>query len=303
MLGIGLSRVFGVYVASSVKSKYSSSPSRPSKSTMAQVENLVPNSMNLTWEDRFPGLTPRFNAYVDILENVEIDNTSFIIITELVLVKSLPQFYITRSFEELDHFLEQVEASSAGLKIPSSPKIARSIDVIRDYLRKLIVSLSVEAKQEKLPGLKKIRILLEAFLTEGGTEELLTSTLKQILINSRLKDTEREAKRREWKLVGQKSKSLRSGWANWINLLVYDEGELERSFALLPKHELASSLPEPYKEAESQFVLFVAYTLHFILSSEGGSDLLKSIITIHKLMPYKLMRLGLSLVNPTLAIK
>lgn len=65
-----------------------------------------------------------------------------------------------------------------------------------------------------------------------------------------------------------------------------------------------AALPTDYKLVEEWARIWVAYTLHYVfISSPTAKELLNLVKSFHDLTPYAALKLGLSLVNPTIAIR
>ncbi|KAG0146816.1 hypothetical protein CROQUDRAFT_92123 [Cronartium quercuum f. sp. fusiforme G11] len=113
--------------------------------------------------------------------------------------------------------------------------------------------------------------------------------------------------RSKWVEVGESVRTAKAGYQAFIHRLINDDDELDRAFKLVAtydKLELIGKEDEIYGHSERWASLWLAYVIHFVYISGPDSEELRAlVIKVDGLIPYELMKQGLKIVNPTLAIK
>lgn len=271
----------------------------------------------------------RYNALLSVIDK---RGTSFVIIARVVVAKSQPEYLVLRSPDQLDAFIHSLQSNDPKdlLQLPPPPFVdvdSVSISILQQYLRAVTIALSAPPPSapppaaQQSPILAAARSLLEGFLL-GKPERIGSNELDDLFSKAAIADDVLDKENAAWMKAGKRAKTLRSTYASYKQGLIHGN-ELENSFALLRKCSTTGELAEHYRDAEKWAQIFVAYGLQSVsfCPSLGGTlidccvdsyvfvlaptakAILKGFKSIHGLMPYAAMKLGLTLVNPTLAIR
>ncbi|BGP20027.1 hypothetical protein JCM10213_000591 [Rhodosporidiobolus nylandii] len=312
MLSLGIVRLLGSYASNSIKPRGIAAPARPSKPQMRQIDLLVPGSMEdmiQRYTDGAGGVSV-WLAIVD--EKKEGDETLFRILTypaaspdsspSCTLASWSTVSALYRSLTSLD---KDSRLSLPTLPYAASSKPASRADV-QQYLRILVIALSVPppSVEHDSPLLQQARAEVESFLLSDTSTPRLTESELYVLRTRAEAEDEADAKKHSaWVGAGGRVRRLRTVWLRYRQALINSD-ELDKTVHLLRKHSHINELPTPYRDAEEWARIWVAYALHYIfVEARTGPEVLNILKSFHELIPYGPVKLGLNLVNPTLAIK
>ncbi|KAH9811363.1 hypothetical protein DFH28DRAFT_901272 [Melampsora americana] len=111
----------------------------------------------------------------------------------------------------------------------------------------------------------------------------------------------------EWVRAGALITQAKQGYREFIHRLIHEEGELDRTFKMVAQYDSLGALTKEhvlYKNAEFWASLWLATELHFIyVAGPAAEEIRALVIKVDSLMPYELIKQGLRIVNPVLAIK
>ncbi|EGF99637.1 uncharacterized protein MELLADRAFT_94200 [Melampsora larici-populina 98AG31] len=111
----------------------------------------------------------------------------------------------------------------------------------------------------------------------------------------------------EWVRAGQLITQAKQGYRDFIHRLIYEDGELDRTFEMVAQYDSLAALTKEqklYRNAEFWASLWLASELHFIyVTGPAAEEIRALVIKLDSLMPYELIKQGLKIVNPVLAIK
>ncbi|KAI5479440.1 PX domain-containing protein [Pseudohyphozyma bogoriensis] len=307
LLSMGLSRILGTYFSTCITSLGRHAPSRPTLKIMKRIDHLFPGSMDSMWRTELPDEPVAYNAWTAVVGQT--DDKDFIIVSKVVVAPNQPEYLVHRSTDDLRDLFDTLLSSdpTSTLEIPllpplSSIKSSQSTERLQKYLRLLIIALSAPPADVDSDVLSQARSVLEKFLCSDA-EEVTKKELKAYFEKARKEDEESEKDHDEWVRIGKRGKKLRTTWSLYRGALINGD-EVDKSIALVRKTPEYKHLPEAHRDAQEFAAIWVSYALHFIFSSSPNAaeavGLLKS---FHSLIPYGALKLGLSLVNPTLAIK
>ncbi|GAA5827582.1 hypothetical protein JCM11251_001743 [Rhodosporidiobolus azoricus] len=317
MLALGIVRVLGTYVSNSLKPLGVSSPARPSSSMMKRIDLLVPGSMESTWRAMYGHEPAGYAAWVAVVEEKEEKGeTSFRIITRSLVDSKKPTHCSLRSWSslvDLDSSLSTLDADDR-LSLPSLPSRPTSLldasnpaprFAVQTYLRLLLIALSAPTSSlAGTPILLQAQQMVESYLL-GGSQ---SGELSQKDVDTWVKKAEDEERKddqrhQEWVGVGKRVKKLRTTWVRYRQALINSD-EIDRSLEQAKKVPLVANLPEAYRDAEEWARIWFAYALHYIfVDARTGPEVFNILRSFHELIPYGPIKVGLNLVNPTIAIK
>ncbi|GAA6024859.1 hypothetical protein JCM11491_005677 [Sporobolomyces phaffii] len=311
MLATGITRIIGSYVSTSIRPTGVSAPARPSLATMNQVDLLVPGNMDSMWKllhSREP--EPDYNAWVAVVEErTQNESTVFRIVSRVLVATDKPLFHAFRSWAALQRFASSLTSLDRRnpLKLPLLPYAASSTPAsrasVQTYLRHVVIALSSppSALQDS-EILAEARQLLESFLL-AGKDHVSKSELAEWAKRGEERDRTDEQRHRTWVAIGRRVKSLRTIWIKYRKALIEGD-ELDKTMRLVRKNSLLKMFPKEYRDAEEWAKIWVAYALHYIfVGSSNGAEVLNILKGFHDLIPYAAIKVGLALVNPTLAIR
>lgn len=111
----------------------------------------------------------------------------------------------------------------------------------------------------------------------------------------------------EWVHAGELITQAKQGYRDFIHRLIYEEGELDRIFKMVAQYDSLAALTKEhklYRNAEFWASLWLASELHFIYVTGPAAEEIRTLVMkLDSLMPYELIKQGLKIVNPVLAIK
>ncbi|KDE09124.1 hypothetical protein MVLG_00839 [Microbotryum lychnidis-dioicae p1A1 Lamole] len=310
LLGMGFTRVLGTYTSTCLPPQGRHAPARPSITVMRRIDHLVPGSMDSLWMSFRPKEPIAYNAWSAIVSEEESGGeTAFLIISRVLVVEGGPTYLVLRkwsAFVKLARAMEEVDPKNlldTPLLPVSSPKVAPPRAQLQQYLRMLIIALSSPPSQlSDSAMLTDARTKLEAFLL-GSAEKASLQELQEWVAEGERDEDKAERLREQWVRVGRRGKKLRTTWALYRSALI-SGAEIDKSMALVKRTSQLKTLPESYRDAEEWARIWVAYMFHyFFISNENGPEILALLKSFHDLIPYAALKLGLSLVNPTLAIR
>ncbi|GAA5959308.1 hypothetical protein JCM3765_006555 [Sporobolomyces pararoseus] len=311
MLATGITRIIGSYLSSSIKPLGPSAPARPSLAMMHRVDLLVPGNMDSMWRLLHPQHPqPEYNAWVAVVEEKTRTGVAlFRIVSRVLVVEGQPLFHALRNWPAIQRFASSLSSLDPrnSLNLPLLPYASSSTSAsrssIQTYLRYVVIALSSppQALQDS-EILTEARQILETFLL-AGKDHISKSDLAEWAKRGEEQDAVDEKKHRSWVSVGKRVKSLRTIWVKYRRALIEGD-ELEKSMRLVKKNSLLKMFPKEYREAEEWAKIWVAYALHYIfVGSSNGTEVLNILKGFHDLIPYAAIKVGLALVNPTLAIR
>ncbi|CAH7688747.1 hypothetical protein BY996DRAFT_4576011 [Phakopsora pachyrhizi] len=110
----------------------------------------------------------------------------------------------------------------------------------------------------------------------------------------------------DWIKAGKDAHQAKQGYKSLVERLIYKD-ELDKLYGLIGQHENIESvikMDPVYDNALKWSILWISYVFHFVfISGPYSEEICELIIRIHSLIPYALIRQGLKIVSPTLAIK
>ncbi|GAA6021527.1 hypothetical protein JCM10207_005791 [Rhodosporidiobolus poonsookiae] len=311
MLSLGIVRILGTYYSTCLRSLGPASPARPTATMMRRIDLLVPGGMESMWRVLRPEEEARYGAWVAVVEETsEGGEKAFRILTRALASHSKPLSHALRPLSALRMLISTLSALDADgvlalpvLPSPPSPAPGPSRADVQTYLRHLVVVLSApHPSQEGSPLLSTARREVEAFLLSfepQPTESELDAWVKQ----AEREEKEDDERHRAWVEVGRRVRRLRSTWVRYRRALIEGD-ELDQSFLLARKHKSVDGLPEAHRDAEEWARIWVAYALHYIfVAARTGPEVLNILRSFHELIPYGAVKVGLNIINPTLAIK
>ncbi|GAA5869290.1 hypothetical protein JCM1840_004346 [Sporobolomyces johnsonii] len=311
MLATGITRILGTYFSTCVRPLGPSSPARPSLSMMRQLDLLVPGSMDSMWRLLHPEQHEiAYNAWVAVVEEQTAqDETAFRIVSRVLVAEGQPLYHAVRSWSALQQFSSSLTSLDPrnSLNLPLLPHASSSRpasrSAIQRYLRLVVIALS--APPESLLDsevLSDARSILESFLL-GPSDEISKRDLEEWARRGEEQEDEDEKRHRKWVALGKRVKALRTTWVRYRRALV-ETDEIDKTMEQVRKHSTLKTLPQFYQDAEEWAKIWVAHALHYVFVASGnGSEVLNILKGFHELIPYGPIKLGLSLVNPTLAIR
>ncbi|KAM0749704.1 hypothetical protein T439DRAFT_381276 [Meredithblackwellia eburnea MCA 4105] len=314
LLSMGLTRILGTYYSTCMPALRNSAPARPNRLVMNRIDHLLPGTMESLWRTEFPK-GERFapNAWTAIC-GMEGDN--FVIISRVLVTPQKPEFFVLRSWNKFKILATEMKKADPNnsLGLPSLPTTSplslseaeRSkpppTASLQRYLRVLTIALSTPPSDADEHTLARARMELEGFLL-GSPEKLSKREMEEYFDLAEEDDRKREVERREWQKIGERAKELRTTWVLYKKALI-ERDEVDISIALVRRTPEYKDLPVSHRNAEEWARIWVSYAMHYLFvaspSAKETTHLLKS---FHDLIPYAALKLGLMLVNPTLAIK
>ncbi|GAA5887625.1 hypothetical protein JCM16303_001452 [Sporobolomyces ruberrimus] len=311
MLATGITRIVGSYLSTSIKPLGPSAPARPTLAMMNRVDLLVPGSMESMWRLLHPqSPQPEYNAWVAVVEEKTKSGVSvFRIVSRVLVVEGQPLFHALRSWPAIRNFASSLNSLDPrnSLNLPLLPYGTSSLSAsrasIQTYVRHVVIALSSPPTAlSDSEILSEARQLLETFLL-AGKDQISKSDLAEWVKRGEEQDRIDEKKHRTWVGIGRRVKSLRTIWVKYRRALIEGD-ELDKSLKLVRKNSLLKMFPKEYKDAEEWAKIWVAYALHYIfVGSSNGTEVLNILKGFHDLIPYAAIKVGLALVNPTLAIR
>ncbi|GAA5979388.1 hypothetical protein JCM11641_005020 [Rhodosporidiobolus odoratus] len=311
MLTLGVVRLTGSYVSSSIRSIGPASPARPSRRMMSQVDLLVPGNMNSYWRILRPGSTVN-GAWVAVADAKEEGGewVFHILVRPLNASrqKAVSTFRPWSTLVVLFRTLTSLDPDNR-LSLPYLPDSHSSSSAskaqVQRYLRALAVSLA--APPTKLEGssrLQAARAEVERFLLHSrGGGQLDGHQLLELIQQVEEEDARDEERHQRWVGVGERVKRLRTAWVRYRHALIHGH-ELDKSYDLMKKFVRVDQLPQEYQDAEEWGMLYFAYAMHYIfVAAKTGPEMINIMKSFHELIPYAAVKVGLNIVNPTLAIK
>ncbi|BGP51608.1 hypothetical protein JCM10450v2_007558 [Rhodotorula kratochvilovae] len=316
MLALGIVRLLGTYTSSALpRVPGPSAPARPSGGMMRLVDVLVAGGGGMDGLARAvlggPEGEGAYNAWVGVLDAGE---GAFHVLTQ-PLASSHPLAHALRplsSFTALSSSLSSLDPAGR-LALPSLPvgHGGKKLDArdAQTWLRWVVVALSSPAGTVRSPGrddalLSSARAQLEAFLLGGGAQSSLPAP-EAARLRREVEDADAagETLAEEWKAVGRRAKALRTTWVHYRGALIRGD-ELDETMKHVRRCKTLKDLPKEYRDAEEWAMIYVAQALHYIfVGAATGPEVLNILRSFHELIPYGAIKLGLNLVNPTLAIR
>ncbi|GAA5866451.1 hypothetical protein JCM8547_000629 [Rhodosporidiobolus lusitaniae] len=311
MLALGIVRILGTYYSNCLKPLGASAPSRPSSSMMNSVDLLVPGGMESMWRILRPDAPTAYNAWVAVVEGNEREGErTFRIVSQVVSAPDKPLYFASRSWTSV------VELSSSlavfdpdgRLSLPTLPSTSSSQPASRSsvqhYLRLLVISLSSPHPSLRDSALLlRAREKLEAFLLSDGKDGFGEAEWSKLVKRGVEEEKRDDEEHRHWVQVGLRVKRLRSTWLRYRRALI-ETDELDKTIAHAKKTSRVDQLPQAYQDAEEWARIWVAYALHYIfVAARTGPEVFNILRSFHSLIPYGPVKVGLAVVNPTIAIK
>ncbi|BGP72928.1 hypothetical protein NBRC10513v2_006332 [Rhodotorula toruloides] len=277
-----------------------------------RIDLLVPGSMDNMWRIVFPDRRVGYNAWIAVVqEKEERGGTAFRIVSRVVVAPGQPLYHALQSWSAIQSFASSLASLDPQnrLDLPLLPHASSSSPpsrrTIQRYLRLLVITLSAPPPSlEGSPALTSAREKLESFLLGSSSNQKISGRDLAEWVRRGEEEEDKDDKRHvRWVEVGRKVKKLRTTWANYRKALIEGD-EIDKSMAQVRRVAQTSSLPAEYRDAEEWATIWVAGMLHYIFAgSVNGPEILNILKSFHSLIPYGPIKLGLSLVNPTLAIR
>ncbi|EFP76077.2 uncharacterized protein PGTG_02518 [Puccinia graminis f. sp. tritici CRL 75-36-700-3] len=111
----------------------------------------------------------------------------------------------------------------------------------------------------------------------------------------------------DWISTGKRVSEAKEGYKNFLTKIVHHDGEIDKMYKLITEHERLETvlaLDPMYEQAQTWTIMWIAYMLHFVfITGPDGDEVCELFIKIDKLVPYELIKQGLKIINPTLAIR
>ncbi|GAA5857428.1 hypothetical protein JCM9279_002509 [Rhodotorula babjevae] len=330
LLSLGIVRLLGTYTSSALPAVPGpAAPARPSAGMMRLLDVLVGGGGSMDQLARTllgeQGGEGNYNAWVGVLENEAYTKelTYHVLTQPLASSHPLVHALVPQSaFVGLSDALHSIDPhgrlalpalplsdprrSSSSSSPSSSPHPTAARDV-QTWLRWVVLALSHPASTVRLPSddalLDRARAALERFLLSSASSapgKVDAAALRRRVENE---DARAEKGAEEWARVGRRAKALRTTWVRYRQALIRG-GELDETLKHVKRCSAVKDLPQEYKDAEEWALIYVAQALHYIfVGAATGPEVLNILRSFHELIPYGAIKLGLNLVNPTLAIR
>ncbi|GAA5989987.1 hypothetical protein JCM10908_002410 [Rhodotorula pacifica] len=312
MLSLGVVRIIGTYYSTCLRPIQPSSPARPPASMKLKIDLVVPGGMESMWRRVAPEVEySECKTWVAVAEEKGKGNdVSYRIVTRALAAPNRPLFAAVRSYTDcrsLASALTELDPKNR-LDLPAFPTSSTSRACSRlsmqRYLRLLVICLSCPSRLgAKDPSLlTSARAELESFLLRDG---VTPSSMALMALVTQCEDEETEADQRHerWIAIGQKSERLQAAWRSYRHKLI-DGDELDRTMGYAKKSSKTTELPREHQEAVQWASIWFGQALHWIfVGAATGPEVFNILRSFHELIPYGPVKLGLSIVNPSLAIR
>ncbi|GAA6055274.1 hypothetical protein JCM3770_001520, partial [Rhodotorula araucariae] len=333
MLAFGIVRLLGTYTSRALSAPrprraLAPAPSRPTAGAMRLVDVLVGGAGGMDELARAVlglgaaggAVDGAYNAWVGVLDAglgpAEADSgeaAGFHVLTQPLATPSHPLVHALRplsAFVALDGTLRTLDPASR-LALPALPVTQSALDArdAQTWLRWLVVALSCPAatvrpdsSERDADVLASARAALETFLlsTPSGEGEGKAAELRRAV---EIADARAQPLADEWARVGRRTRMLRTTWVRYRGALIRGD-ELDETIKHVRRCPTLQELPQEYRDAEEWAMIYVAQALHYIfVGAATGPEVLNILRSFHELIPYGAIKLGLNLVNPTLAIR
>ncbi|KAA1117269.1 hypothetical protein PGT21_001742 [Puccinia graminis f. sp. tritici] len=160
-------------------------------------------------------------------------------------------------------------------------------------LRRLFHSQSSQAE-------KLYQVLEAAHPNPSSPDDEIKNELDKFLADERGFQT-------DWISTGKRVSEAKEGYKNFLTKIVHHDGEIDKMYKLITEHERLETvlaLDPMYEQAQTWTIMWIAYMLHFVfITGPDGDEVCELFIKIDKLVPYELIKQGLKIINPTLAIR
>ncbi|KAH9448968.1 hypothetical protein Pst134EB_019809 [Puccinia striiformis f. sp. tritici] len=110
-----------------------------------------------------------------------------------------------------------------------------------------------------------------------------------------------------WIHTGERVAEAKNGYKKFLHKIVHQDGEIDKMYEIIAKYdklETVLGLDPMYEQAQTWTIMWIAYMLHFIfIAGPDGDEICELYLRIDKLIPYELIKQGLKIINPTLAVR
>ncbi|GAA5912338.1 hypothetical protein JCM8208_003330 [Rhodotorula glutinis] len=332
LLSLGIVRLLGTYTSSALPAVPGpAAPARPSAGMMRLLDVLVGGGGTMDQLARAlvgeQGGEGNYNAWVGVLENEAYtkEPTYHVLTQPLASAHPLVHALVPQSaFIGLSDALHSIDphgrlalpalplSDPRRTSPPSSSSSRSSSTAARDvqtWLRWVVLALSHPASTVRPPHddalLDRARAALEHFLLSSASPTSSSRKVDPAALRRRVENEDARAEKgaEEWARVGRRAKALRTTWVRYRQALIRG-GELDETMKHVKRCSAVKDLPQEYKDAEEWALIYVAQALHYIfVAAATGPEVLNILRSFHELIPYGAIKLGLNLVNPTLAIR
>ncbi|GAA5877826.1 hypothetical protein JCM3774_000188 [Rhodotorula dairenensis] len=313
MLSLGIVRIVGTYYSTCLRPLQPSSPARLSVSMKLKIDLVVPGGVESMWRRvSTEAGYEQCKSWVAVAEEKGQGlDVSYRIITRALGAPDRPVFAAMRSYTDcrsLASALAELDPKNR-LDLPAFPTSGHQAKActqrsMQRYLRLLVICLSCPSRLgvEDQTLLGAARSEVEAFLLRDGVTPASTG-LTALVTRCEAEEKEDDERHRRWVEVGQKSERLQAAWRTYRHKLI-DGDELDRTMAYAKKTPKTSALPQEHQEALQWASIWFGQALHWIfVGAATGPEVFNILRGFHELIPYGPVKIGLGLVNPSLAIR
>ncbi|KNZ62803.1 hypothetical protein VP01_1221g2 [Puccinia sorghi] len=285
VISIGFTKLLSSYIISIIKFRnYQSLPTRPTQEDLGLISQL-------------PHFISAFGSRIKFIEREKVDE--FLVIYRKKV--ATPKLSLDASTQ--DHSSSSVRISVIGWPVLSELLQRVRIDPSSDHhvkqpaLSRLQQLFNRESSQLE----EKIQLTLEAANRDlSSLDDDAQNELNQFL-------TEELDFQKDWVNTGERVTEAKDGYKSFLHKVVHQDGEIDRMYELVATHEQLEdvlALDPIYEQAQTWAIMWIAYMLHFIFITGPGSDeVCELFMKLDKLIPYELIKQGLKIINPTLAIR
>jgi len=282
VISIGFTKLLSSYITSVIKfQNYQSLPTRPTQEDLGLISQL-----------------PHFiSAFGSRIKFIEREKDEFLVIYRKKVASS--KLSLDASTEE--HSSSRVRISVIGWPVLS--ELLQRIDPSSDHHVKqpALSSLQQLFNRESSQLGEKIHLALEAADRDlSSLDDDAQKELNQFL-------AEELDFQKDWVNTGKRVTEAKEGYKSFLHKVVHQDGEIDRMYQLIATYEQLEdvlALDPIYEQAQTWAIMWIAYMLHFIFITGPGSDEVSELfMKIDKLIPYELIKQGLKIINPTLAIR
>lgn len=281
VISIGLTKLLSSYITSIIKfDNLDSLPTRPSEEDIGLISQL-------------PELITLFGRRIKLIQR----NSDQYLVIYRKSAKS-PKLPIDDDLRKESSL--GVKTSLISWMVLSN--FLKTIDSINDHQPTNASIITIQKIfNDRSSHSEQLYQILEAFrLDPSSLDDEARQDLKSFLVEERLF-------REDWVHHGNRVSKAKKGYKNFLHKAVHDAGEVDKLYKVVGQHkqlEAVIALDPTYESAQTWSILWIAYLLHFIfIAGPNANEICELLIKIDKLLPYELIKQGLKIINPTLAIK
>ncbi|PLW31840.1 hypothetical protein PCANC_17205 [Puccinia coronata f. sp. avenae] len=282
VISIGFTKLLSSYMTSIIRFRESqSSPTRPSPADLQRVSQL-------------PSLISRSGSRIKFVER---DKDEFLVIYRIKVGAARPAVDASAG----KHSSPNVKISV--IKWPVLCELLQIINPRNNHQHTLTDLLLIQQlfNLEDSSRTEKIYQVLDTCRCDpAGLDAGMKAELGRFL-------AEEQDFQKDWIDVGKRVSDAKQGYKTFLHKVVHEDGEIDRMYELVAAHdklETVLALDPMYEQAQTWAIMWIAYMLHFVfITGPGGDEVCELFLKIDKLVPYELIKQGLRIINPTLAIR